>query len=89
MKDVENLYLLVNILNKYIYFYMVETDQITVSDITKLIDLIKENISQIKAEGKVERAKTSIKYFDNTVRALKIKAKDNPTKFEPVLVHLD
>lgn len=68
---------------------MVDTDQITVSDITKLIDLIKENINQIKAEGKTERAKPSIKYFDNTLRALKIKAKDNPTKFESVLPHLD
>ena len=68
---------------------MVDTDQITLSDITKLIDLIKENINQIKAEGKLERSKPSIKYFDNTLRALRIKAKDNPTKFDAVLSHLD
>jgi len=87
MKDAENLYLLVHILNKYIYFYMSDVDQITAGDINKLIDLVKENITQIKADGKVERTKKSMKYFENTLGALKLKLKDNPTKFSSI--HLE
>mmetsp|Transcript_39192 Transcript_39192/g.44875 ORF Transcript_39192/g.44875 Transcript_39192/m.44875 type:complete len:115 (+) Transcript_39192:1658-2002(+) len=81
MKDAENLSLLVSILNKYIYFYMTEADQVSISDISQLIDLINENISQIKSEGKAEKAKLGIRYFDNTIKALKIKAADNSEKF--------
>lgn len=81
MKDPEHLYLLVGILNKYVYFYMMDIEQITAGDINKMIDLIRENISQIKADNKVERARPSIKYFDNTLDALKVKIKDNPSKY--------
>ena len=70
MKDPENLNLLVSILNKYIYFYMSDISLIPRADIDKLIDLIKENISQIKAEGKTEKCKKSIKYFENTLTDL-------------------
>ena len=80
MKDPENLNLFVNILNKYIYFYMIDIEEITAGDINKLIELIKENIRQITEDGKVERAKKAIKYFNNTIEALKIKTKENPTK---------
>lgn len=75
MKDPENLILLVRILNKYIYFHSTGLEQITQGDVDKLIDLIKENIEQIKANGKVERAKPAMKYFDNTITAMENKAK--------------
>ena len=88
MKSAENLGLLVGILNKYVYFYMAGVEKITSGDINKMIDLIKENITQIKADGKVERAKDAMKYFDNTVSALKLKAKENPTKFELIRSNL-
>ena len=86
MKDAENLRLLVSILNKYIYFFMADIEQITAGDINKLIELIQENIKQIKEDGKEERAKGSIKFFQNTIRALKMKKKDNEDKFASVSV---
>lgn len=86
MKDAENLYLLVAILNKYVYFYMSDIEQVTVSDVNKLIDLIKETVSQIKADGKTERAKDSIRYYENTLKAIKLKQKDNPDKFGKITV---
>lgn len=86
MKSAENLDLLVGILNKYVYFYMAGVENITSGDINKMIDLIKENIAQIKADGKVERAKEAIRFFENTIKALKLKAKDNPTKFSIIKI---
>lgn len=86
MKSAENLGLLVNILNKYVYFYMADIEKITAGDINKLVDLINENIAQIKADGKVERAKESMRYFDNTISAVKLKIKENPTKFSSIKV---
>lgn len=71
MKDPENLYLLVNILNKYVYFYTADRSMIKQADITKLVDLIKENISQIRANGQNEKAKKAINFFENTLNALK------------------
>jgi hypothetical protein len=71
MKDPENLYLLVGILNKYIYFYTIDQTMIDREDILKLIKLIKENMNQIKAEGKTEKCRKSFKFFENTVDALK------------------
>lgn len=86
MKDAENLGLLVSILNKYIYFYMSGIEQVTKTDINKLVDLIKENITQIKDSGKVERAKQSMNYFENTLKALRLKEKENPDKFSGITV---
>jgi hypothetical protein len=51
MKDAQNLRLLVSILNKYIYFFVADIEQITADDINKLIELIQENIKQIKEDG--------------------------------------
>lgn len=72
MKDPENLTLLVNILNKYMYFYMNDRTLVPEADIKKLVDLISENITQIKAEGKFEKIKKAITYFTNTQSALKL-----------------
>lgn len=86
MKDPENLSLLVNILNKYIYFFMADIEQITAGDINKLVELIRENIKQITEDGKVERARSAIKYFNNTIEALENKMKENPTKYQNVCI---
>eukprot|EP00343_Euplotes_focardii_P012717 CAMPEP_0205833490 /NCGR_PEP_ID=MMETSP0206-20130828/49890_1 /ASSEMBLY_ACC=CAM_ASM_000279 /TAXON_ID=36767 /ORGANISM="Euplotes focardii, Strain TN1" /LENGTH=87 /DNA_ID=CAMNT_0053139951 /DNA_START=311 /DNA_END=574 /DNA_ORIENTATION=- len=86
MKDAENLYLMVNILNKYIYFFMGDIEVITAGDINKLIELVKENIKDITEEGKVDKAKKSIKSFNNTLDALKGKMKENPSKFENIIL---
>lgn len=81
MKDAENLYLLVAILNKYVYFYISDIEQITAGDVNKMIDLVNESVRQIKADGKGERAKQSFKYFENTIAAIKLRQKENPDKF--------
>jgi hypothetical protein len=86
MKDPENLSLLVAILNKYIYFLMTDVESVTIAQINKLIDLIKENINQINVDGKREKAKAGIKYFENTIEAVKLKITDNPTKFTGITV---
>lgn len=70
MKDAENLGLLVSILNKYMYFYLSDRTLIPEADITKLVDLIKENINTIKGDGKLEKAKKAINFFENTLTAL-------------------
>lgn len=85
MKDPENLSLLVNILNKYIFF-VADIEQITAGDINKLVELIKENIKQINEEGKVERARSAIKYFNNTIKALEYKMKENPEKYQNISI---
>lgn len=65
---------------------MSDIEQITAGDINKLIELIEENIKQIKEDGKEERAKGAVKFFRNTLKALGQKKKDNPDKFASVQV---
>lgn len=109
MKDSDNLYLLVNILNKYIYFYMADMEQITAEDINNLIELIKDNIkqqqdknytntytmnsknhnssspsNQKKEDGKVERSNKGIRFFENTMSAMKLRLKDSQEKFSKI-----
>jgi predicted RNA-binding protein with EMAP domain len=72
MKDPENLGLLVSILNKYMYFFLSNRSLVPEADIKKLVDLINENIETIKGNGKLEKAKKAIKFFENTISALEV-----------------
>ncbi len=68
-----NLYILVGILNKYVYFFARQHERISAFEINKLIDLIKEHISTIKGEGKFQEASNAVEYFDRTLEAVKMK----------------
>lgn len=74
MTKPENLYLLVNILNKYVYFYFMEYDFMTAQDINDLISFIKETVDEMEDQ---EPAKSSILQLENTKLAIKGKQVDN------------
>mmetsp|Transcript_36506 Transcript_36506/g.26581 ORF Transcript_36506/g.26581 Transcript_36506/m.26581 type:complete len:83 (+) Transcript_36506:2181-2429(+) len=74
MTKPENLYLLVNILNKYVYFYYMEYDFMTAQDINDLISFIKETVDEMEDQ---EPAKSSIIQLENTKLAIKGKQVDN------------
>lgn len=74
MTKPENLYLLVNILNKYVYFYFMQYDFMTAQDINDLISFIKETVDEMEDQ---EPAKSSILQLENTKLAIKGKQVDN------------
>ena len=87
MSNPENLILLVKILNKYIYFYTKRIDWISVAEINKLVELIKEHISTIRNEGKTSSASDGMKYFETTLASIQQK-KENPD-YEELFQNID
>lgn len=80
MNEVKNIYLFINILNKYLYYYSIDAEfvstskfyalmQITTEDINNLIELIKEHIDQ--SQGDDQQMKDALKYLKNTKEAMK------------------
>lgn len=74
MTKPENLYLLVNILNKYVYYFFMGYDFMTAQDINDLISFIKETVDEMEDQ---EPAKESIIHLENTKLAIKAKQVDN------------
>lgn len=74
MTKPENLYLLVNILNKYVYYFYMGYDFMTAQDINDLISFIKETVDEMEDQ---EPAKESITHLENTKLAIKAKQVDN------------
>mmetsp|Transcript_83936 Transcript_83936/g.115917 ORF Transcript_83936/g.115917 Transcript_83936/m.115917 type:complete len:208 (-) Transcript_83936:142-765(-) len=74
MTKPENLYLLVNILNKYVYYFYMEYDFMTAQDINDLISFIKETVDEMEDQ---EPAKESIIHLENTKLAIKAKQVEN------------
>lgn len=56
----ENLYVLVQILNTYIYYYQIESEFMTKTDINDLFSFIKEIIDEIEDK---KQAADGIKYL--------------------------
>jgi vacuolar protein sorting-associated protein 35 len=69
MTEVKNIYLFINILNKYLYYYYIDAEFITTEDINNLIELIKEHIDQ--SQGDDQQMKDALKYLKNTKEAMK------------------
>lgn len=74
MSSAKNLYLCVDLLNKYLFFYIYEATFMTHEDINNLIDFIKEHIDGLEDK---DAAGDGLKYFENTKKAIALKAETN------------
>jgi len=74
MSSAKNLYLCVDLLNKYLFFYIYEATFMTHEDINNLIDFIKEHIDGLEDK---DAAAEGLKYFENTKKAIALKAETN------------
>jgi hypothetical protein len=77
MASPKNLKLLVGILNKYIFYFLMRHSRITAVEINGLIELINEHISSIRSDGKFEEAKEAIGFFERTMDSVRLK-QSNP-----------
>jgi len=74
MTSAKNLYLCIELLNKYLYYYIYEAPFMTAEDINTPLDFIKEQIDGLEDR---EAAKDGLKYFENTKKAIQFKAQTN------------
>jgi hypothetical protein len=74
MTSAKNLYLCVDLLNKYLYFYIYESSFMTHEDINNLIDFIKDQIDGLEDK---ESAAQGLQYFENTKKSIKFKSETN------------
>jgi hypothetical protein len=74
MSSAKNLYLCVDLLNKYLYYYIYEASFMSADDINNLLDFIKEHIDGLEDK---DAAKEGLKYFENTKAAIRFKAETN------------
>lgn len=75
MSSAKNLYLCVDLLNKYLYYYIYEASFMTAEDINNLLDFIKEHVDGLEDK---DAAKEGLKYLENTKAAIRVKAETNP-----------
>ena len=74
MTKPENLYLLVKILNAYLFFYnLSENTFVQAQDINDLLSFIKETIDEMEDQGPAE---PSLKFLENTKLAVAEKGGD-------------
>jgi hypothetical protein len=71
MSSAKNLYLCVDLLNKYLHFYIYEASFMTAEDINNMLDFIKEHIQGLEDK---ESAKEGLIYFENTKKSIRFKA---------------
>ena len=74
MTSAKNLYLCVDLLNKYLYFYIYESSFMTAEDINNLIDFIKDQVGGLEDK---ESAAQGLQYFENTKKSIKFKSETN------------
>jgi len=74
MTSAKNLYLCVDLLNKYLYYYIYESPFMTAEDINNLIDFINDQIQGLEDK---EAASVGLKYFENTKKSIKFKSDTN------------
>lgn len=71
MAKSENFYLLVKILNTYVYYFTIEAEFINVQDINDLLSFIKETIDEMEDQ---KPAQAGLKALTNTKNAIREKA---------------
>lgn len=71
----DNLYVLIQILNTYVYYYQLEADFMRVSDVNDLLHFVKETVDEMEDKKK---AAEGLRYLENTKQAIQIKAQTNP-----------
>ena len=74
MTSAKNLYLCVELLNKYLYYYVYEAPFMTADDVNNMIDFIKEQTDGLEDR---DAAKDGLLYFENTKKAIKFKQLTN------------
>ena len=74
MSSSKNLYLCVDLLNKYLHFFIYEATFMTAEDINNLLEFIKEHVDGLEDR---DSAKESVTYFENTKKAIRLKALTN------------
>ena len=74
MTSAKNLYLCVELLNKYLYYYIYEATFMTADDVNNMIDFINEQVQGLEDR---DAAKEGLVYFENTKKAIKLKAETN------------
>jgi len=80
MDPIANVELFIDILNEYLYYYTQECGKVEVKYIKGLLNLIKEHM-----DGLDEAGNSKVK-FDNTVKYIKMRAKDDKdTRFKAII----
>ena len=82
MTKPENLYLLVNILNTYLYYFVVSSEFMAAEDISTLSSFIKETVDEIEEFN--EPAKQALKALQNCRAAIADKA-EKDSRFNMIL----
>ena len=71
----ENLYLLVKILNTYLFFYQQDAEFINAADVNNLLSFIKETVDEMDDKSAAE---SSLKMLANTKEAVRVKSETLP-----------
>jgi hypothetical protein len=74
MSSAKNLTLCVELLNKYLYFYIYEASFMTADDINNLLEFIREHVDGLEDR---DAAKEGLVYLENTKKAIRLKAESN------------
>lgn len=74
MSSAKNLTLCVDLLNKYLYYYIYEAPFMTAEDINNLLEFIREHVDGLEDR---DSAKEGLVYLENTKKAIKFKAETN------------
>lgn len=83
MAKSENFYLLVKILNAYLYFYQVGTEFMTANDVNDLLSFIKETVDEMEDQS---AASVSLKALENTKEAIRFKAAEGDERMKAIHV---
>ena len=78
MTKPENLYLLVKLLNTYVYYFSINAEFMNASDINDLLNFIKDTVDEMEDRSPAE---SSLKFLENSKAAIKVKA-ENDSKFK-------
>ena len=70
----KNFYLFIDLLNRYLHFFLYQAPFLEADDINNLLDHIKEQVDSLEDK---KAAEVGLKYFENTKKAIKLKAATN------------
>jgi hypothetical protein len=75
MSSAKNLYLCVELLNKYLYYFTTEASFMTAEDVNNMLDFVRDQVEGLEDR---EAAKEGLVYLENTKKAIRLKAETNP-----------
>ena len=70
----KNFYLFVDLLNRYLHYFIYQAPFLEAEDINNLMDHIKEQIESLEDK---KAAEEGLKYYENTKKAIALKAGTN------------